>query len=140
VTVRDWHDAGVSRSLEELGERVRAARVKQRWTVVAAAEAAEIARDTWKRVEDGKSVRDTSRAAVLEFLGLDDRGYPLDVGGDTQDAGYVTAPGATVESDVTNVEVLQELRAMREDVNALSRRVARLESTSEPLGGADGEA
>jgi hypothetical protein len=60
------------------------------------------------------------------------------VGGGTQDADYVAAPGERTDQAVTNEQVLAELRAMREDVNALSRRVARIESDPEPVGGADG--
>jgi lambda repressor-like predicted transcriptional regulator len=60
------------------------------------------------------------------------------VGAGTQDADYVAAPGDLVEQDVSNAAVLAEVRAMREDLNAVSRRVARLESRPEPMGGADG--
>lgn len=56
--------------------KVAAERARQRYTVKAAAEAAGVARDTWKRVEDGLGVNDVSRAKVLDFLGLDDRGDP----------------------------------------------------------------
>lgn len=73
---------------------------------------------------------------------------PEDVGAFVQDPGYVAAPGDLEEQSVTNEQVLSELRAirgdlrgiqdMREDLNALSRRVARLESGAEPLGGLDG--
>jgi hypothetical protein len=128
----------VSKALEELGGRVRAARLDQRWDVKGAAGAAGVARDTWKRVEEGLSVRDTSRAKVLAFLGLDDRGFPLPVGGAAEDADYVAAPGERVEPGTHDDQVLTELRAMREDINALSRRVARIESNPEPVGGADG--
>jgi hypothetical protein len=61
------------------------------------------------------------------------------VGGATQDADYVAAPGERVEPGAHDDEVLAELRAMREDINALSRRVARVESGTEPLGGTGGE-
>lgn len=61
-----------------------------------------------------------------------------DVGGLTEDADYVAAPGERVEPGTHDDQVLTELRAMREDINALSRRVARIESNPEPVGGADG--
>lgn len=74
------------------------------------------------------------------------------VGGGGEDPGYVAAPGEAVEQSVTDKQVLEQLRAirnhldelsagqgeLREDVNALSRRVARIESAAEPMGGLDG--
>lgn len=60
------------------------------------------------------------------------------VGGPTQDDAYVAAPGEAAPQNVSNADVLAEVRAMREDVNALSRRVARIESGAEPVGGSDG--
>lgn len=136
----------VTDSLKELGKRVAAARIRQRYGVKAAAEAANISRDTWTKIEKGQSVHDVKRAAALELLGLDDRGEPV-VGGGTEDDDHVAAgSGDLVDQDVSNAEVLAEVRGMRrdlnelrEDHNALSRRVAGLESRPEPMGGADGQ-
>jgi hypothetical protein len=89
---------------------------------------------TLKKLEEGLEWPAGSIATMLE-------GAPAPVvGGDLEDRGYVAAPGDLVDQDVSNAELLAELRAVREDVNALSRRVARIESGPEPVGGADGEA
>lgn len=107
MTGYDWHDAAVD--LQELGERVKAARIDQRWTVQAAAKKAGIARDTWKRVENGHSVHDTSRATVLDFLGLDDRGRT------------VAAPVGDLASEDQLDHILDmasELRQMADNVEA----------------------
>jgi hypothetical protein len=87
---------------------------------------------TQGRIEKALGWADGTLTAIAD--GADAPG----VGGGTQDADYVAAPGDLVDQAVTNEQVLAELRAMREDVNALSRRVARIESDPEPVGGADG--
>jgi hypothetical protein len=71
-------------------------------------------------------------AAVLTAAGMD-------VGGLDEDPDHVAASGDLADQDVSNAAVLAEVRAMREDVNALSERVARIESRPEPLGGPDGQ-
>lgn len=99
----------------ELGRKIKAARIDQRYDVKAAAKAAGIARDTWKKVEAGESAQDTKRAAVLQFLGLDWNGEP--VGGPTHDSEYVASPGERQESGMADDQVLREIRAMRDDTN-----------------------
>lgn len=84
-------------------------------------------------------------AGSIHQLGQgDDLELPMDrtVGGDTQDDGrsadaYVKAPGATVDSDITNADLLREIlrsRAeydqLRAEVRDVSERVARLEQGS----------
>lgn len=114
-----------SSPLQALGGKIRAARIDQRYDVKAAASAAGIARDTWKKIENGESVHDTKRAAALQLLGLDWDGEP--VGPPAQDAGYVASPGERKPAGVSDEEVLREIRAMRDDVRELSERVARIE-------------
>lgn len=63
--------------LVALGERVKDERLAQRWTMKGASIEADVARDTWKRVEQGLPVHDVNRRKVLDFLGLDDRGEPI---------------------------------------------------------------
>lgn len=71
--------------LAALGERVEQARILAGWSKEHAAREAGISAITWKRVEDGLSVHDTKRAAVLRVLGLS--GEPkLSVGGPSEDA------------------------------------------------------
>ncbi|MEP7738571.1 hypothetical protein ABKW28_13015 [Nocardioides sp. 31GB23] len=54
------------------------------------------------------------------------------VGGTAQDAGYVKAPGETVEGGATDDEVLEGIRAMREDMRALREAIERLADIREP--------
>jgi transcriptional regulator with XRE-family HTH domain len=55
---------------EDLGRRIRAARLAQAMTVKAAAAQARISRDTWNKVELGESVQDAKLQAALDAVGL----------------------------------------------------------------------
>lgn len=57
-------------NISQLGERIRAERVAQGYSVKSAAEKSGIARDTWRKIEAGGSVHDTKRHIAMEFLGL----------------------------------------------------------------------
>ena len=61
---------------EQLGRRIRAERERQRYSVKSAAEAALVARDTWAKIEAGKSVHDANLRAALMLLDLDEHGEP----------------------------------------------------------------
>lgn len=58
--------------LERLGERIKTERVAQGYSVKGAAEGSGIARDTWRKIEAGKSVHDIKRNVAMRFLGLSD--------------------------------------------------------------------
>lgn len=105
-----------------IGERIKLARTRQRFTVQSAAKAAHLARGTWAKIEAGESVHDTKRQAALDLLGLDADGHPIEA-----TPSYVSGPGERVEGGGSDDEVLRAIRAMHEDVRALSERVARLE-------------
>lgn len=60
----------------ELGERVAAARLGRKLSKEGAARLAGVSTITYKRIEDGKSVRDTSLAQVLDALGLSETVTP----------------------------------------------------------------
>lgn len=109
-------------SNEEVGERITAARLRHRYSVQAAAAASGISRDTWRKIEAGRSVHDTKRQAALDLLGLNVDG--LTVGAPTQDAspGYVSAPGERVEGDSED-KVLGAIEQMRRDVLAMGERL-----------------
>jgi transcriptional regulator with XRE-family HTH domain len=68
----------MSRMTEEerraLGNRVEEARKARGWGKEKASRAAGVSSITWKRVEDGKEVRDTSLAAILRAVGLSESG------------------------------------------------------------------
>ena len=141
----------------ELLERARGAMSKR-----AAAKEAGISEGRWRQIVTGRQLlgggqwtparprRETLiamatavQADVAEVL----TAAGMDVGPLDEDAGYVAAPGDHEQSAITNEQLLIEIRAvrrdlsdMREDHNALSRRVARIESSPEPLGGPDGQA
>ncbi|MGD9961636.1 helix-turn-helix domain-containing protein [Nocardioides sp.] len=115
--------------LVELGQRVAAARVEKRWSVETAARRAEISRTTWNRVEAGLGVQDVKRAAVLGVLGLDSQGLPIGVAG-RSDGAFVSAPGDRVPAGGSSEDVLRAIRAMQEDLRAMSERLARLEQNA----------
>lgn len=108
--------------LEDLGAKIKAARIAQRYDVRGAASAAQIARDTWKKIENGESVHDTKRAAATQLLGLDWNGEPI--GGE--------APAKVAPTEASNVDslVLREVQAMRAEQAALVDRVTRLEQVA----------
>lgn len=56
------------------GERIRQERVARRWTVMEAAERADLSPKTWTNIEDGRRVWDITRVAVSLALGWNDRG------------------------------------------------------------------
>lgn len=60
-------------SMKELGERIKAERVAQGLSMKTAAEGAGLARDTWRKIEDGGSVHDTKRHAAMKYLGISER-------------------------------------------------------------------
>lgn len=60
-------------AMTELGERIKAERIAQGYSIKTAAEASGIARDTWRKIEAGGSVQDTKRHKAMDFLGLSDR-------------------------------------------------------------------
>jgi transcriptional regulator with XRE-family HTH domain len=134
VTGCDWHYVGVIEHLVDLGARVTAARIAKRWSVETAARQAEISRTTWNRVESGLGVQDVKRAAVLDVLGLDSQGRPVETHV-RHDSSYVTAPGETSSVREGDDEVLRAIRSMQEDIRIMSERLARLEQQVPPPAG-----
>lgn len=53
-----------------LGARIRAARIAAGHSVQSAARDSGIARDTWRKIEQGASVQDTKRHIAMQFLGM----------------------------------------------------------------------
>lgn len=58
-----------TRDLDRLAKRVKAHRMELYPSRLAAAQAAGISKDTWRRVEDGEEVREAKLAKVDEALG-----------------------------------------------------------------------
>lgn len=56
--------------MKDLGERIRDERIAQGLSMIAAAKGAGLARDTWRKIEEGGSVHDTKRHAAMKFLGI----------------------------------------------------------------------
>ena len=56
--------------MKELGERIKAERVAQGLSMKTAAAGAGLARDTWRKIEEGGSVHDTKRHAAMKYLGI----------------------------------------------------------------------
>lgn len=109
-------------TLAELGRRVKTARLKRGWSKEQAAREAQISAITWKRVEDGLSVQDAKRQAVLNCLGLDDRGETWE-----QAVGpYVAAPSDDAP-EVNTADVLAAMREMTSAIREMSERIERLE-------------
>lgn len=122
----------MSESAKEVGQRIAAERARQRYTVKGAAEQAGIARDTWKRIEAGLGVHDTSRAAALDLLGLgaDGRPKPAPAGSvgladeDLMELVYQLGQRAEREAKVTGeVPTLKELllRQIQEEQSLAAR-------------------
>jgi hypothetical protein len=119
-----------------------------------AALAAGISEGRWRQivtgmqhVGDGQTVRARPKRetllAMARAVGADAvavlTAAGMDVGGLDEDPGHVAAPGDLADEHTMEGVVLAEVRAMREDVKALSSRVERLESRAEPVGGSDGQ-
>lgn len=89
-----------------LGRKIAQERARQRYTVKSAAAAAGIARDTWKRIEMGVGVHDTSRVAALELLGLREDGSPA---GASREVEPTETEGGTEYADPVLVEKLADV-------------------------------
>lgn len=89
----------------ELGNQVRDARVAKGWGKEEAARQAGMSSITWKKVEDGKSVHDTSLAQVLQAVGLGS-----DSPADTPTPAISVRVPSAVVSNLSDVE-LEELKA-----------------------------
>lgn len=72
-------------AIKYLGERIKAERIAQGYSVKTAAEASGIARDTWRKIEAGGSVQDTKRHRAMEFLGISDRNTEWGTVGDLEE-------------------------------------------------------
>lgn len=94
---------------EEIGERIRDARLTAGLSVVQAAKRANVARDTWSKIEAGESVLDVKRRAAMDSLG---------VSADTPEP--VTAE--TLDARLANLD---------RQVDALWHRLEKLEGQSE---------
>lgn len=71
VTNDDWQAVTVAFQFRvDLGRRIKAARKAIPMTVVEAAEKAQIARDTWTKIEHGESVLDAKLQAALDAVGI----------------------------------------------------------------------
>lgn len=70
MTGNDWHHAGMELSEQEWAAQVKSARLERGLSKEAAARLADISTITYKRIEDGLPVRDTSLIQVLRTLGL----------------------------------------------------------------------
>lgn len=85
--------------LNTIAARVKAARLARGWGREKAAREADVSSITWKRVEDGLTVRDTSLVSVMNVLGLtvEDR-RSLDRG-DFPDLAELVAQDPTLSQD-----------------------------------------
>ncbi len=100
---------------DQIGARVRGARLDQGFGVKNAAAAAGLARDTWYRIEEGKAVQDAKRHAALKFLGLDSDGLPAD------ESAYEPVTPETLDPRLNNIE---------RQIDALWRRIDELSNNS----------
>lgn len=91
-----------TRDLERLGKRVKAHRLELYPSRLAAAQAAGISKDTWKRVEEGQEVRESTYARIDKALGwatsscmaIAEGGEPVLVDHALAPAAAPTPPGA----------------------------------------------
>jgi transcriptional regulator with XRE-family HTH domain len=119
---------------KELGQRIEAERLRQRFTQAAAAVEAKISRDTWRRIEEGHPVQDLKLQAALDLLGLDQAGNRA-VGGGAQDAQqYVESlTGERLQSGVTNEDLLREILRSRAETDRMAGRIESVESGLDAL-------
>src|SRR5690348_4837197 len=94
--------------IDELASAVKDARLERGWSVEEAARRADMSRITWKRIEDGQPVRDTSRRTVEKLLGIaDERPSVLDVAAGIAE---ISSDDLNPElSDYTDQELLDEI-------------------------------
>jgi transcriptional regulator with XRE-family HTH domain len=114
--------------LSSLAYAVRAARLANGWSKEEAARRAGVSSITWKRVEDDLPVQEHKLNAIGEALGWGPgRAFQLkgqrqlelpDVHAFVRDGG-----GDLAGAGVTNEDLFRELVALREEVNALKRKV-----------------
>jgi ribosome-binding protein aMBF1 (putative translation factor) len=110
----------ISQQREALAERVRLARQERGWSKEHAARKADISSITWKRIEDGLAVQDVKLAAALRVLEINQRS----VGAVVDAPSYVAGPGDVPSGPtVSDDEVVAEIRAMRERLEELERRL-----------------
>lgn len=91
-------------------------------TTIENARLTELTRATARKLD--RALRWEAGSAMRVWNG---KGRPKIVGGPIQDDGYVASPGPRVDFAVPNLEVLAELRAMREDQRAMLERLEKLE-------------
>lgn len=94
--------------LRAIADAVRKARIAQKLDKEPAARAAKVSSITWKRVEDGESVRDASLSKILESLTLPDADVLLGGSGDV--AVQPVAARIVLLTEVPTVDLLDELR------------------------------
>lgn len=118
---------------EQVGARIRAARLAAGLGVKNAAEQAGVARDTWYRIESGKPGQDTKRHAALSFFGLDADGLPLEEGAEPVTADTLDARLANLDRQVDALWKRIEVLERRGDLSATA------DLTAEAVVVADGD-
>lgn len=111
----------MTKQRQAVADEVRRAREQRGWSKEHAARKADISSITWKRIEDGLAVQDVKLAAALRVLEINQR--PVGASGDA--ASYAAGPGdVPAGPTVSDDEVVAEIRAMRERLEVLERRLS----------------
>lgn len=109
----------------ELGHLIRRERERKYGTKRAAYVTAGVNAGTWDRAESGELVRADILRKIVRTLWPESEGdWTKVVGAPEQDPGYVSSPGARIESGVSNEQVLAAIEAMRADIRAMLERLA----------------
>lgn len=123
-----------TRDLERLAKAVKAARLAQYPSRVAAAQAAGISKETWKRIEESKEVRDGSYAKVEKALGWPGEtcdniaaGAPAPAGPDDADSDLTIRRSEEMDESVRDIVQLAAIATTPgltgEEIRALSDRI-----------------
>ncbi|WP_372344629.1 hypothetical protein [Streptomyces sp. KL116D] len=121
-----------TRDLERLAKAVKAARLAQYSSRVAAAQAAGISKDTWKRVEEGEEVRDGSYSKIEAALHWPAGSCETIAAGGPEPAGDVKVTVLDPDEVDESVRDVVQLAAIAttpnltgEEIKALSDRIAK---------------
>lgn len=102
------HNAVMSQDLERLADRVKQRRIELELGIEPAARSAGMSKDTWKRVEAGLTVRDTSYAKIDQALAwavgscakIADGGDPVEAGPAESKVEFASVPPDAMEAEV----------------------------------------
>ncbi|MCX4605451.1 helix-turn-helix domain-containing protein [Streptomyces anulatus] len=116
---------------QRLAAKVRERRLELRVGVAAAAADAGMSKDTWRRVEEGAQVRETSYAKIDAALGwasgscmgvLDGAASPIEMKGTRSKGGLAKIPDGELDQAITNAMVATVDNMTAAEIREVARR------------------